>query len=84
MHSLGRPPDFAARELPRARPKFPTVERQESGFQSDQKRRTSQAAGKAGCCPATDAQSIRGRVAKTPAYLGRLPPRVHPLSHVFT
>src|SRR6201999_3106775 len=35
-------PDFAAHGQQRAKPKFPTGGRPESGFQSDQKRRTSQ------------------------------------------
>jgi hypothetical protein len=39
-------PDFAGHGRQRATPKFATVGRPESGFQSDQKRRTSQQAGK--------------------------------------
>ncbi len=47
MHRRASLQDFEAREQQHAKPKFATAGRRESGFQTDQKRRTSQPAGEA-------------------------------------
>ncbi len=52
MHRKASLPDFGAHERRHAKPKFETAGRRESGYQADQKRRTSQPAGEATRCPA--------------------------------
>jgi hypothetical protein len=47
MHRKASLPDFEAHEQRHAKPKFATAGRRESGYQADQKRRTSQPAGEA-------------------------------------
>jgi hypothetical protein len=47
MHRRASLPDFEAHEQQHAKPKFATAGRRESGYQADQKRRTSQPAGEA-------------------------------------
>jgi hypothetical protein len=60
MHRRASLPDFEAHEQQHAKPKFATAGRRESGYQADQKRRTSQQAGEADANRlATVVQSIR-------------------------
>jgi hypothetical protein len=47
MHRRASLQDFEAHEQRHAKPKFATAGRRESGYQADQKRRTSQPAGEA-------------------------------------
>ena len=61
MHRRASLPDFEAHEQQHAKPKFATAGRRESGYQADQKRRTSQPAGEATLPPCRRCAKYTGK-----------------------
>ena len=61
MHRRGCLRDFEAHERQHAKPKFATAGRRESGYQADQKRRTSQPAGEATQLPCRRCAEYTGK-----------------------
>ena len=61
MHRRASLPDFEAHEQQHAKPKFATAGRRESGYQADQKRRTSQPAGEATQLPCRRCAEYTGK-----------------------
>ena len=62
MHRRASLPDFEAHEQQHAKPKFATAGRRESGYQADQKRRTSQPASEAPQLPCRRCGEYTGKV----------------------
>jgi len=79
MHRRASLPDFEAHEQQHAKPKFATAGRRESGYQADQKRRTSQPAGEATQPPCRRCAKYTGKSSpKASTGLGHLFSRLTP------